>query len=113
MHFDDSISIQELADLPEISAIYAVISQSKGILYIGKSKHLRSRWQGHHRLKQVQIIDPTASLAWFACDIELLKQTEDALIQKYQPLLNGSPVLETKRVAPEKILQNTLVKMAP
>jgi hypothetical protein len=113
MQFENSISIQKLADLPEISAIYAVISQSQGILYIGQSKHLRSRWQRHHRLEQVQTIDPTASLSWFPCDLELLNQTEYSLIQEHQPLLNGSPVLDAKRISPEKVLQNTLVQLAP
>lgn len=115
MEFENSVSIQKLANLPEIPAIYMVISQSQKVLYIGQTKNLHSRWQGHHRLEQIRTIDPSASLLWRPCDIKILQQTENTLIQQHQPLLNGSPVTNTKNKGKttEKILQNTLVKLAP
>ncbi|WP_448572200.1 GIY-YIG nuclease family protein [Trichothermofontia sp.] len=113
MEFKYTISIHQLANLQDIPAIYAVVSPSQGILYVGKTKNLRLRWQRHHRLEQVKTIDPNASLAWFICEPHLQKQTEEELIQKYKPPLNGSPILEEQRVPVERVLKETLIKMAP
>jgi hypothetical protein len=39
--------------LPEYSGIYIVADQTDFVLYVGKSKNIKSRWNGHHRHKQL------------------------------------------------------------
>ncbi len=39
--------------LPEYSGIYIVTDQTYFVLYVGKSKNIKYRWNGHHRHKQL------------------------------------------------------------
>ena len=39
--------------LPEYSGIYIVADRTDFVLYVGKSKNIKSRWNGHHRHRQL------------------------------------------------------------
>ncbi len=51
-------------NLPEVSAIYFVISGQDVIHYIGQTVNLRVRWQKHHRLRQCEKY-PDCKIVWF------------------------------------------------
>jgi hypothetical protein len=84
------IDIKNIDDLPEVKAIYLVISGDK-ILYVGKSGNLYKRWKnGHHKTTaMVEYPDPVIMWVEFPSlsDIEL-SNAEQYYINKHKPLLN-------------------------
>jgi hypothetical protein len=95
-----------LDHLPLVSAIYFLVSQSNGLLYIGRAAHLRSRWNSrppilysqdhpydpfgyptHHKLRPaIELGD--VSLHWWAVAKDWLGVMETLLIQMHQPPWN-------------------------
>ena len=87
-----SLCLTRRVELPETAAIYFAIDSLDEIQYIGRSQNLRQRWASHHRQFQLQAID-SVRIAWLQCDdVSLLAEIEAALIEWFEPPLNGSIV---------------------
>jgi len=83
-----SMPFSDYARLPNLRAIYFVLSESAEILYIGRTDSLAMRWRQHHlraRLRQMKNI----SIAWLEIDAESARPTEILLINQFRPPLNG------------------------
>lgn len=82
-----SVALADRKQLPEIPCIYFAIDGLNQVQYIGRSNNLRQRWLvQHHRQKQVH----GCRIAYIQCDPTLLSEVETALIEWFQPLLNGT-----------------------
>ena len=91
-----ALPLEERNNLPTTPAVYLVYQEDK-LLYIGKTKNLKSRWLGHHRLVQFVEAGSGVYIAWFPCDEEQLEAMEDAFIELLDPELNGEPLLGTNQ----------------
>ncbi|BDA71713.1 hypothetical protein CAL7716_058790 [Calothrix sp. PCC 7716] len=86
-----SVSIKLKKQLPIISAIYFVLSESE-ILYIGKSLNLNNRWKTHHRRFDFLRYE-NITIYWYQyTEIETLIELEAYLISKYSPKINNSKI---------------------
>lgn len=63
-----SLKLSERHKLPEFPAIYFAVSNEQ-ILYVGLTKNLRNRWQNHHRLPQLELVNKRyeVKLFWLSC----------------------------------------------
>ncbi|MEG4798777.1 hypothetical protein QUA69_27325 [Microcoleus sp. LAD1_D1] len=83
-----SLPLVDRVQLPVCPAVYFVL-ESDRILYIGRSGNLKQRWVIHHRYSQLQRLN-NVRIAWLECsDASLLPEIEAALIEYFQPSLNG------------------------
>lgn len=84
--------------LPEQAGVYAVISHDK-VFYIGQSKNIRKRWQGHHLTGQMDLLNDTENLviAWELHPKDNLRSIESQYIKALKPCMNA----ETERFAPK------------
>lgn len=74
--------------LPNVSAIYFVLSQQNKILYIGQSKALNKRWKHHQKLKDISQYE-SVKIAYLVFSIpDFLFEIEQALIRHFNPSLN-------------------------
>ncbi len=84
-----SMPFEQRANLPNIAAIYFVLTAEKTVLYIGRAQSLAQRWQSHNRSKQFATY-PGVHIAWLAVSSAgLLPSIEEALITFFKPLCNG------------------------
>lgn len=98
-----ALPLEERNNLPAIPAVYLVYQEDK-LLYVGKTKNLKSRWLGHHRLVQFVEAGSGVYIAWFPCSEEQLGTMEDAFIELLDPEFNGESLLGTnKRLATFRI----------
>lgn len=97
-----SILWRDKSELPLLSGIYFVLD-GVDILYVGKAKNLRRRWQSnsHHRYAAIahlqRIIDDSKlgepiKIAWVECPEEYLSQLEREMIKQFNPRFNSKPV---------------------
>ena len=109
-----SLPLANRRQLPNCPAIYFVMEGDR-ILYIGSSSKLAQRWTAHHRYNQLKGME-SIRLAWFECsDTSLLAEIEKALIEWFNPLMNGSAVTtDKKRISlyVEEELKSTLEALA-
>lgn len=85
-----SLPLEEKLSLPECPAIYFAILEGDEVLYIGRATNLARRWLGHHRYGQLKNIG-NVKLSWLECENStLLADIELALIDWFDPPLNGS-----------------------
>jgi predicted GIY-YIG superfamily endonuclease len=63
-----SLPILERSKLPQVSAIYFVITPSNKLLYIGQTKNLFNRFLQHHRYQQFIETSAECRIAWFEFD---------------------------------------------
>ncbi|WP_413467433.1 GIY-YIG nuclease family protein [Pleurocapsa sp. FMAR1] len=54
--------------------MYIVANQTDFVLYVGKSKNIKSRWNGHHRHKQLLRRDKNAEQDNFCLKMSPLKR---------------------------------------
>jgi hypothetical protein len=93
--------VEFIESLPKIPAIYFLVSQKKGLVYIGKAHNLRAHWWPkepldhnywpdlcHHRLKQA-INQGDVTLHWMEVPPDQLGVLECLLIQIHQPAWNS------------------------
>lgn len=80
-----SVAVEDRKKLPEVPSIYFAIDGNNQIQYIGRSVNPRQRWASHHRIGQVQ----ECRIACMECDPSLLNEVERALIEYFDPPLNG------------------------
>lgn len=92
-----SVSLEERSQLPETPSIYFALS-SGVVQYIGRSQNPRIRWKNHHRYSQLSEMADVA-IAYLDCNEELLDDVEQALIEWFDPPLNGLWVEHTHECA--------------
>ncbi|WP_051039768.1 helix-turn-helix domain-containing protein [Synechococcus sp. PCC 7336] len=101
-----SVTLEERGDLPECSAVYLAINGQDKVQYVGRSANLYRRWIQHHRLNDLSK-GTGVRIAYLEVDADLLDEVEAALIEWFDPPLNG---LRTTRVPAMKDLGETTLK---
>jgi hypothetical protein len=85
----ESLPLEDRSSFPELSCVYYALSASGEILYIGKAKSLKARWQGHHRLEQLKRFK-SVRIAWVGVHEDELDSFERLCINHHSPPLNNS-----------------------
>lgn len=84
------VLLEQRSQLPATPAIYFAINAIGTIQYIGRSTNLQERWINHHRYSQLFDMG-NVKIAWLdVSEPSLLPEIEKALIDWFQPRLNGS-----------------------
>jgi excinuclease UvrABC nuclease subunit len=92
-----SLPLTDRSQLPVCPAVYFALDGDR-VLYIGRSVNLQQRWITHHRYSQLKGLN-NVRIAWLECnDPSLLPKIEAALIEYFQPSLNGEliPLVASK-----------------
>lgn len=98
-----SLPLASRSALPPCPAVYFVL-EGNHVLYVGRSVNLQQRWITHHRYSQLKGLN-NVRIAWLECsDPSLLPEIEAALIEYFQPSLNGELI-------PFKIPSTSLAKI--
>ena len=91
-----SVSLAEKDKLPSAPGIYYVLNRhSNEIVYVGRSKNIRSRWKEHHwdwNIKAMEAVlyeQSVMVIAWEICPIPQLNELENERIKTLKPRLNG------------------------
>ena len=83
-----SVLLADRANLPESPCIYFAIDSCDVIQYIGRSINPQKRWKAHHRCDQLsRMMD--VKIAYLFADENVLPAIEEALINWFDPPLNG------------------------
>lgn len=84
-----SLPVAKRRELPNCPAVYFAISESREILYIGRSRSLVERWRAHHRIEQ--FLETPVLIAWLSVENSSeLNAIERALIRRFSPPLNDT-----------------------
>lgn len=84
-----SLPLANRKQLPPILGIYFAIDSLGVVQYIGQSVNIRNRWLRHHRQSQLEAAG-NIRIAWAeVSESSLLNQIEQALIDYFDPPLNG------------------------
>jgi len=86
-----SMPLENRLSLPQSSGIYFAIDSQNTIQYIGRAVNINQRWTQHHRYYQLSQMG-SVRIAYLTADADLLPSIESALIQWFNPALNGSDV---------------------
>jgi hypothetical protein len=107
-----NLKLSERQRLPECSAIYFAIAHDQ-VLYVGLATNLRSRWQNHHRLPQLEAVNQRCEvkLFWLGCAQNQLNELERQYIEYYCPTLNQTKVPERQIVPSFQMLTLSLKKL--
>jgi hypothetical protein len=107
-----NLKLSDRKELPECSGIYFVISRDL-VLYVGLATNIRTRWQNHHRLPQLQAVNKRneVNLFWLSCDRHQLNDLEGQYIQYYCPVLNQTKVPDRQIVPSFQMLTLSLKKL--
>jgi len=107
-----NLKLSERQRLPECSAIYFAVARDQ-VLYVGLSTNLRSRWQNHHRLPQLEAVNKRygVSLFWLSCSQNQLQDLERQYIERYCPTLNQTKVPSRQIVPSFQMLTLSLKKL--
>ena len=98
-----SLSLADRSQLPVCPAIYFALEGDR-VLYVGRSGNLQQRWITHHRYSQLKGLN-NVRIAWLECnDPSLLPEIEAALIEYFQPSLNGELIPLVARKPPRMIV---------
>lgn len=77
-----------LSPLPDIPAVYFILSPSGEVLYIGAARRrLRWRWFSHHSRTNLQKVKD-ARIAWVKLPVECLRTVEMQLMRRLNPAYN-------------------------
>lgn len=98
--------------LPDYSGIYIVADQSDLVLYVGKSRNIKSRWNGHHRHKQLirrDKKDRRFYIYFNRFSVEQLNEKERYYINLLEPSLNSTKI--TKRIPKTPTSESVLTKL--
>ena len=88
------VTYRNKAKLPDSSGVYYVLNRYKHeIIYIGRAKNIKNRWQSHHRNWDIEILesiwdDDRIIIAWENWVENHLKELETRRIQQLKPILN-------------------------
>lgn len=88
-----SLPIEHYRKLPTIPALYFAVSALRETLYIGQTANLFSRWQTHHRLRQLLRIGGVR-IHWRIIGTSELVETESAAVDYFQPSLNDQAMTD-------------------
>jgi hypothetical protein len=84
-----SLPLLDRSKLPSVAACYLVIEKD-AVIYVGQTCRLQKRWNAHHKLEELKRRNADVKIAWIECnDSSLLTPIENALINWFQPELNG------------------------
>lgn len=98
--------------LPDYSGIYIVADQKDFVLYVGKSQNIKSRWNGHHRHKQLirrDRKDRRFYIYFNRFSVEKLDEKEKYYIDLLDPSLNSTKI--TKYIPKTPIAESVLTKL--
>ena len=84
-----ALPLCERSNLPTSPAIYFAIDSLGKIQYIGQSSNPRRRWSQHHKHGDLEVICGVKIAYLEVSDASLLRSIESALIQWFDPPLNG------------------------
>lgn len=101
--------------LPEIGAIYFVISKKEELLYIGQTENLKKRWHKHECGLELDRPKETY-VAWVKVeDGDYRKKLEKILIRKYKPLLNrvAKKTKKKRNLSSQKLINKKTMKNKP
>jgi excinuclease UvrABC nuclease subunit len=106
------LKLSERQSLPACSAIYFAVARDQ-VLYVSLSTNLRSRWQNHHRLPQLEAVNKrcSVSLFWLSCSQNQLQDLERQYIEHYCPTLNQTKVPNRQIVPSFQMLTLSLKKL--
>lgn len=77
--------------LPDVPALYVVLSDEHELLYIGITTNLRKRWKDHHRAPQMK---QRYRIYWRMTEsADERARCEQVFVQAYRPPWNRSEVL--------------------
>ena len=98
-----SLPLASRSGLPTCPAVYFALEGDR-VLYVGRSGNLQQRWITHHRYSQLQGLN-NVRIAWLECsDPSLLPEIEAALIEYFQPSLNGELIPLAERKPPRMLV---------
>ncbi len=84
-----SVALCDRTTLPPVPAIYFALDSLGNMQYVGRSVNLQQRWTRHHRQCYLENMDGVR-IAWLTVNApELLPEIEAALIEWFNPPLNG------------------------
>lgn len=83
-----SVSLSDRGELPTDPCIYFAINSLGVVQYIGRSANPAKRWENHHRYRALSPMQGVR-IAYMHVDPDLLPQVEAALIEWFNPPLNG------------------------
>jgi hypothetical protein len=98
--------------LPDYSGIYIVADQTDFVLYVGKSKNIKFRWNGHHRHKQLIRRDRKDRRFYIYSNrfsLEELDEKERYYINLLSPSLNSTKI--TKHIPQTPTVESVLTKL--
>ncbi|WP_072013899.1 GIY-YIG nuclease family protein [Myxosarcina sp. GI1] len=98
--------------LPDYSGIYIVADETDFVLYVGKSKDIKSRWIGHHRHKQLIRRDNKNRRFYIYFNYfvaEKLDEKERYYIELLEPSLNSTKI--TKYIPKIPTSESVLTKL--
>jgi hypothetical protein len=82
--------ITKLKELPQEPGVYYITALGI-VLYVGKAKNLRNRWNtSHHRYQQFKILHPFGRLHYRTLSLSKISAHEKTEIAKFQPQWNGT-----------------------
>jgi hypothetical protein len=82
--------ITKLKELPQDAGVYYIMALGV-VLYVGKTKNLRNRWQSsHHRYQQFKLLHPFGRLHYRVLAADKIHAYEKVEISKFQPQWNGT-----------------------
>lgn len=90
------LPLEARSSFPRQPVIYFAIDSQGAIQYIGRSVDLRVRWTTHHRYEELAAIGGVRIAYLFVEASSLLPEIELALIEWFQPALNGRLVVTKK-----------------
>lgn len=94
-----TLPLARYRELPNVSAVYTVWYEPR-CLYVGMTRHLRQRWQQHHRRGQLVQLYPDAMVLWLSASPGRLPVLERQLIQALAPKLNGRDLVRQRNGQP-------------
>ena len=94
-HLSEFISWHERNQLPNISCVYAFMSASKDLLYIGSSVRLRQRILTHHRQRMMSDQD---FICWTCASRDKIRIIEKNLIYGLRPRWNLQRIPDEARM---------------
>jgi len=89
-----SVALADRRSLPAEPCIYFAIDGQGVVQYIGRSVNISKRWENHHRYRALSPMQG-ARIAYMHVDVDLLPQVESALIEWFNPPLNGRNALRS------------------
>lgn len=83
-----TLALSERSAFPNCVAVYLVLSNTRDVLYIGRTTSLVIRWRQHHLKDRLKVLGGV-SIAWIECSVNESIVIERQLIEKYQPRFNA------------------------